>query len=518
MRITNNMIMNNTKININGNKTSLDTLNNQMSSQKKISSPADDPVVAIRALRLRSSLSQINQYYEKNIPDAESWLEVTETALTNMKKILTDIHTKCDEGANGTLTQEDRNVILKQLKSLASQVYSEGNADYAGRTVFTGYKTNKTLTFENDMKDESYNVYEYLKASDIEEFTYTYGAVKTPTASDVAAQTAPGKPEDVTLYRLCLSYDKIDSLRGEGNIVPNPFQQLGWYASDANGRIDYRTVTTKDLEDSHYAIDDDEVVFNKDTGELLMGKTVASTLSSHDAVIPVNYDKTGFEEGQIRPEHYFDCTNNTDPANPVVYTNYENGVFAGNIDYKNAERTNQDIEYIVAANQTLAVNTQANDVFDSSIARDVDDLIYAVQSSINAHDTVTAIEDMLKQERYASKEDQQYLNSCLEAAKRQMDYADNNLQNLFSRGLTKFSNYMEDVNIAITDVGNKAEQLAITKSRMSNQQSTVEALKSDNEDRDLSDIVIDYTSSYLAYQASLQAAAKIERQTLLDYL
>lgn len=518
MRITNNMIMSNTKININGNKTSLDTLNNQMSSQKKISSPADDPVVAIRALRLRSSLSQINQYYEKNIPDAESWLEVTETALTNMKKILTDIHTKCDEGANGTLTQEDRNVILKQLKSLASQVYSEGNADYAGRTVFTGYKTNQTLTFENDMQDETYNINEYLNAADIEEFTYTYGAVKTPTASDVAAQTAPGKPGDATLYRLCLSYDKIDDLTLDANS-----ELIYSYKDPATGNtmtsnLEVTVVTTKDLEDIRYAVADDEVVFNKDTGEFLMGKTIASTLSSQDATISVNYDKTGFEKGQIRPEHYFDCTNNTDPANPVVYTNYENGAFAGNIDYKNAERTNQNIEYIVAANQTLAVNTQANDVFDSSIARDVDDLIYAVQSSINAHDTVTAIEDMLKQERYGSKEDQKYLNDCLEAAKKQMDYADNNLQNLFSRGLTKFSNYMEDVNIAITDVGNKAEQLAITKSRMSNQQSTVEALKSDNEDRDLSDIVIDYTSSYLAYQASLQAAAKIERQTLLDYL
>lgn len=507
MRITNNMIMSNTKININGNKTSLDTLNNQMSSQKKISSPADDPVVAIRALRLRSSLSQINQYYEKNIPDAESWLEVTETALTNMKKILTTIHTKCDEGANGTLTEEDRNTILKQLKSLSSQVYSEGNADYAGRTVFTGYKTNMTLTFENDMKDESYNINEYLQASDIEEFTYTYGAVKTPTASDVAAQTAPGTPGDATVYRLCLAYDKID------NLTLDASNELSYsYKDPATGSTmtanqEVTVVTTKDLEDIQYAIGDDEVVFNKDTGEFLMGKTIASTLSSREATISVNYDKTGFEEGQIRPEHYFDCTNNTDPAKPIVYTNYENGV-----------RINQDIEYIVAANQTLAVNTQANDVFDSSIARDVDDLIYAVQSSINAHDTVTAIEDMLKQERYSSKEDQQYLNSCLEAAKKQMDYADNNLQNLFSRGLTKFSGYMADVNIAITDVGNKAEQLAITKSRMSNQQSTVEALKSDNEDRDLSDIVIDYTSSYLAYQASLQAAAKIERQTLLDYL
>ena len=50
MRVTNNMIMSNTKININGNKTNVNTLNNQMTSQKKISRPSDDPVIAIRAL------------------------------------------------------------------------------------------------------------------------------------------------------------------------------------------------------------------------------------------------------------------------------------------------------------------------------------------------------------------------------------------------------------------------------------------------------------------------------------
>ena len=98
MRITNNMIMKNTKLNINSNKQNVNTLNNQMSSQKKIDKPSQDPVIAIRALRLRSSLSQINQYYEKNIPDAQSWMEVTETALSNMRKVLTDIHTQCVNG------------------------------------------------------------------------------------------------------------------------------------------------------------------------------------------------------------------------------------------------------------------------------------------------------------------------------------------------------------------------------------------------------------------------------------
>ena len=65
MRVTNNMIMSNTKININGNKTNVNTLNNQMTSQKKISNPSDDPVIAIRALRLRSSLSQIISIMKK---------------------------------------------------------------------------------------------------------------------------------------------------------------------------------------------------------------------------------------------------------------------------------------------------------------------------------------------------------------------------------------------------------------------------------------------------------------------
>ena len=95
MRITNNIILHNTSNNINGNKINVDSLNNQMSSQKKIQRPSEDPVIAIRALRLRSSLSEIDQYYEKNIPDAESWLDITETAIRNMKDIITDIRTQC---------------------------------------------------------------------------------------------------------------------------------------------------------------------------------------------------------------------------------------------------------------------------------------------------------------------------------------------------------------------------------------------------------------------------------------
>ena len=45
MRITNNMIMGNTKTNINSAKTLVDKYNTQMTTQKKIDKASDDPFI-----------------------------------------------------------------------------------------------------------------------------------------------------------------------------------------------------------------------------------------------------------------------------------------------------------------------------------------------------------------------------------------------------------------------------------------------------------------------------------------
>ena len=49
MRVTNSMISRNSMINMNNNKVNVDILNNQMTTQKKISRPSEDPIIAIRA-------------------------------------------------------------------------------------------------------------------------------------------------------------------------------------------------------------------------------------------------------------------------------------------------------------------------------------------------------------------------------------------------------------------------------------------------------------------------------------
>ena len=220
MRITNNIILHNTTGNINGNKVNVNNLNNQMTSQKKIQRPSENPVIAVRSLRLRTTLSEIDQYYENNIPDAESWMKVTETALANMKTILTDIRTQCTYGASDQITADDRKTILTQLEKLRDQVYAEGNADYAGRTVFTGYRTNQKLTFMTDDNTTSYNITQGLSYKNLEEHRYYSDEVTLPTTAAEVTGNTISNPKQATFDRIRLSYGEIDSItEKDGNCL-----------------------------------------------------------------------------------------------------------------------------------------------------------------------------------------------------------------------------------------------------------------------------------------------------------
>ena len=65
MRITNQMMINSSMANIQVNKKQVNTLDTQLSTQKKINKPSEDPIIAIRALRLRASLNEVTQYLKK---------------------------------------------------------------------------------------------------------------------------------------------------------------------------------------------------------------------------------------------------------------------------------------------------------------------------------------------------------------------------------------------------------------------------------------------------------------------
>ena len=209
MRITNKIVQNNSLYNININKTNEDTLNTMTSTGKKITRPSDDPVVAIRALRLRSNVAQLSQYYEKNSKDANSWLQVTEDALSTVTSVLTDAGKQATKGANKYLGISDLTTIVTQMSALSDEYYSTGNVDYAGRYVFTGYRTDSSLTFDSATTKAYTNINDEFNASDVGTSSRVIGAYEISTAT--TGTPAEADVTQTSVGRIRLSYSNMDS-------------------------------------------------------------------------------------------------------------------------------------------------------------------------------------------------------------------------------------------------------------------------------------------------------------------
>jgi len=143
MRITNNMLINNMVKYMNNNLMRMDKYQSQLATGKKIQVPSDDPVVAARALKLRTDVAEIKQY-QRNLKDAQSWLEITESALNDMGDIFQRVK-ELIVGSDSTESPEDLQATKKEIEQLRTQLIHLGNSSYAGRYIFSGYKTDQKL-------------------------------------------------------------------------------------------------------------------------------------------------------------------------------------------------------------------------------------------------------------------------------------------------------------------------------------------------------------------------------------
>ncbi|NMA33953.1 MAG: flagellar hook-associated protein FlgL [Clostridiaceae bacterium] len=147
MRITNNMLINNMIKYIGNNLTRMDKFQAQLATGKKIQVPSDDPVVAARALKLRTDVAEIQQY-QRNLKDARSWLEITESALSDMGDIFQRVR-ELIVGSDAIESPEDLQATRNEIEQLRTQLINLGNSAYAGRYIFTGFKTDQKLLDEN---------------------------------------------------------------------------------------------------------------------------------------------------------------------------------------------------------------------------------------------------------------------------------------------------------------------------------------------------------------------------------
>ncbi|HEV3001123.1 MAG TPA: flagellar hook-associated protein FlgL [Solirubrobacteraceae bacterium] len=116
------------------------TAQRQIASGKRIEKPSDDPLAAHNAMRLRSELAGIEQD-RRTIEDTKGWLETTDSALATITDVVHRARELSLQGANGAMSQADRNKLADEVDQLVETAKSAGNASYGGRYVLAGQDT-----------------------------------------------------------------------------------------------------------------------------------------------------------------------------------------------------------------------------------------------------------------------------------------------------------------------------------------------------------------------------------------
>ena len=624
MRITTKMMQNRSLNNLNTNKTLQEKLTTQLSTMKKITRPSDDPVIAIRSLKLNSTLNKIDQYYEKNSNDAQSWLELTESAIKTTNSILEDMSGYITQCAQGSLTAEERAAILQNLANYQHEIYSTGNATSAGRNIFTGYRTDTPLTFLKD-KTERYSITEQRDNSYIDTITHTvigdmaninagnfntasYSAyteyqVKsydvarirlaynnldidtdatknadkiklsyfTDVNTDAAHGTDKGASISTTSYSIFMNQNVINngemeitvtgkdgkentytlgpngtitldkteiSMDAKGKITitepGNPPQTTTLQTkteTDAAGNKTYTfadrmetslTITSfsKTASDDAYAsvygdANANNITYVAETGELLLGKNVQNKLAalSINNEIRISYDKSEWKTDDLDPVHYFYTeryTDTRDADDPLIYNEEKLTAPKGNV-------AKQIIEYDIGSNQTIRVNTTADEIYTHNMGRDVGEvkaLLEEYDSLEKAYDTVNSL---IQSGKYEGT-DLDTLNKQLDALDKARALSKATLQERCEGLQTIFKGYTNQATLTRTDVGSRESRLKLIQNRLSAQQTNFQELVSDNEDADVTELAIQLKSVELTYEAALSSISYVMKTSLLNFI
>ena len=148
MRVTETTMANTSQTNLQRIQQRLQTLQEEVSSGVKLSSPGDDPLSAQQILDLQRQVNDGDQF-AKNISTGNAFLSTQESALSSMGDALTRLKEIAVQMSNDTYSPEQRLNAAVEVSQIRDQLISIGNAQSGGRYVFSGFN-NSTPPFASD--------------------------------------------------------------------------------------------------------------------------------------------------------------------------------------------------------------------------------------------------------------------------------------------------------------------------------------------------------------------------------
>ncbi len=497
MRITNMMMQNNMMLNITKNARQTDSLYNQIGSSKKINLPSDDPIIASRSLRYKASISASKQY-QRNNEQAMAWTTTTSTGLSNTIEQLKLVKEALTKGSNDSMSLSERKDYATALRASLDEISAQMNTTFAGRYVFSGYRTDEPATFLKDT-NTAFEIKQSLQYEDLMSVK-SYWKADGQTASEM---------EEVAAVRLPYAHVKnIELVDSTGAAI---------------------AVTTKSIADptNPYAgVPAGGAVYIKETGELLLGTTAQSQLLSGD--LDIKYDKENFLKGDLNPKVYFECTARTggivegdrSTANYIQRVD-QNGNLVYEADgttpvYETYDMNGQDLmSYELSYKTKIKINSLAKDSFTENLYADLSATINKVLGMEIS--TESALRLKYSQPPY-SLQGEELTKAIEDQVSLETTQISAIVQDEYSSMLDKIGSHMSKISRQYTDLGARETRLAVIQVRLEEEILNLQTLNSENEDVDYEEAITRLNIVQSIYDASLKITAKITGMTLLNYM
>ncbi|WP_024302281.1 flagellar hook-associated protein FlgL [Pseudogulbenkiania sp. MAI-1] len=138
MRVSTSMVFTQGYTGIQNNQYNVNKLQEQLSTQKRVVVPSDDPVASAQMLEVSQSEGRNLQFVE-NGDAVESTLAISETSLNSANDLLSNLKSLAIQAGNGGLDAEQRQMIQIDVKERFNQLVSYANAtDGRGNYLYGG--------------------------------------------------------------------------------------------------------------------------------------------------------------------------------------------------------------------------------------------------------------------------------------------------------------------------------------------------------------------------------------------
>ncbi len=139
-KVTQDTLIRNTYLNLQRSAERLQTLQEQLSSGKRINRFSDDPSGARKTLFLHSESKQLEQF-SANVREAKEALTFSSSVLDDIAGAISRIKDLGLQASDSSITQKERSTIAVEVNELLESLLASSNSTRLGKYIFSGTET-----------------------------------------------------------------------------------------------------------------------------------------------------------------------------------------------------------------------------------------------------------------------------------------------------------------------------------------------------------------------------------------